>query len=87
MQAPLSPRHLERLPDARRRAGNPSKSTFHDLVRRGLLPPPVRLSPRCSAWVAEEIDAVNSARIAGRADDDVRALVRSLVAGRAELAP
>lgn len=60
------------------------KSARAQKVRDGLLPPPVLLGGRASAFIAAEIDAVIAARANGASDDEVRALVRRLVAERAK---
>jgi prophage regulatory protein len=53
------------------------------LAKQGLLPPPIRLSAGCTRWPADEIAAIDQARIAGADDDAVRKLVIDLVAARA----
>lgn len=34
-----------------------SESTIHEMVRRGVLPQPIRLSPGCVRWRWEDVDA------------------------------
>lgn len=58
-------------------------TAIYDHVKRELLTPPIRLTQRSSAWPEDEISAVITARIAGKSEDQIRALVRSLVAARA----
>jgi len=58
------------------------KSMAYEKVENGLLPPQIKISERASAWVESEIDAVISARIAGKNDDEIRTLVRELVSKR-----
>lgn len=48
----------------------------------GLMPPPIKLGPRASAWPDAEIDAIAAARISGASTDEIRALVLELVAAR-----
>lgn len=60
-----------------------SASSVYRAVADQLLPPPIKLSARCSRWVAGELQAVRAARIAGKSPDQIRALVRDLVAKRA----
>lgn len=55
-------------------------------TRAGLLPPPIRLSPGCTRWPTHEIEAIDRARLAGADDDAIRALVKRLVADRAQVA-
>jgi prophage regulatory protein len=42
----------------------------------------VRLGPRSVGWPASEVAAINTARIAGMTDDEIRALVVKLEAAR-----
>ncbi len=51
-------------------------------VRAGMLPPPIRLSAGCTRWPAHEIEAIDSARLAGADDEGIRKLVVELVAAR-----
>lgn len=63
------------------RTGN-KRSTAYDRIKKGLLPPPISIGGTNSGWPDNEIDAVNAARIAGKSDDEIRELVKSLVAAR-----
>ena len=74
-----------RGPLATERTGD-SRSGLHRKVQAGLFPPPVKIGERASAWPEHEVDAVNAARIAGKSDDEIRELVRRLVAARSEMA-
>jgi prophage regulatory protein len=73
---------LERKPAVLGRLGI-KHSKFHDDISKGLFTPPVALGPRCSAWPSHETEAIIRARIAGQSDDEIRALVKQLVAARA----
>ena len=55
-----------------------SRSTIYLRIAQRLWPRPVRLGPRAVGWPAGEVAALNAARIAGRSDDELRALVDSL---------
>jgi prophage regulatory protein len=60
-----------------------SRSQLYLDIREGVMTPPVRLrGGKLSAWPAKEIDALNSAEIAGATDDELRALVQRLLAER-----
>ena len=59
------------------------RTAFYSDVAAGLLPPLVKLGPRASAIPEHELDAVLSARAAGKSPDEIRALVSVLVARRA----
>lgn len=74
-----------RLPQVAGRTGKPPSSLRAD-VRSGLFVPPVKLGPRSSGWPQHEVDAINAARVAGKVDDEIRQLVRKLVALRKEAA-
>lgn len=70
-----------RLPDVVARTGRPP-STIYWLIKRGLFPPPIKLGPRTSGWPDSDGDAINAAYAAGRSDDEIRNLVKRLVAER-----
>lgn len=55
-----------------------SRSTHYLRIAQGLWTKPVRLGPRAVGWPAREVEALNAARIAGRSDDQIRALVTKL---------
>lgn len=74
---------LKRAKDARAQFGI-AQSTFYDWQERGLMPPGIALGIRSVAWPAHELDAIAAARIAGKSEDEIRALVRDLVAARAQ---
>jgi prophage regulatory protein len=57
-------------------------STFYDHIARGILPATIKFGPRAVGHPSHEIDAIISARIAGRSEDDIKALVTSLMAAR-----
>ncbi len=62
-----------------------ARSTFYAYIAQGLLPPPIKIGKRSSAWLVYEIVAVNKARILGKSNEEIKALVRSLVAARSHL--
>ena len=57
-------------------------ATFQVRIRAGQFPPPVKISERSSAWPEDEVDQTNAAMIAGATSDQLRELVRKLVAER-----
>ena len=63
------------------------RSTLYQSIKDGLLTRPVRLSARAVGWPADEIDALNRARISGADDDAIRRLVERLHGQRKSLAP
>lgn len=58
------------------------RSTFRSRIKEGLMTPPVRLGENSVAWPEHEITAINTARVAGKTDDEIRQLVARLVADR-----
>ena len=68
-----------------RETGDP-RSTRYERIDKGLFPKPVKLGPRSVGWPASEVAAINAARIAGKSDEEIRALVVKLHAARKELA-
>ncbi len=70
-----------RLPAVKAESGA-SRSTIYLRIQQGLWPKPVRLGPRSVGWPASEVAAINTARIAGMTDDEIRNLVIKLEAAR-----
>ena len=64
-----------------------SRSTLYVRIAQGLWTKPVRLGPRAVGWPASEVVTLNAARIAGKSDDEIRALVAKLEASRRNSAP
>ena len=59
-----------------------SRSTIYLRIEQGLWPRPVSLGARAVGWPADEVAAMNAARIAGHSDNLIRALVLQLMAKR-----
>ena len=74
---------IKRGKDARAQFGI-AQSTFYDWQARGLCPPGISLGIRSVGWPAHELDAIAAARIAGKTEDEIRAIVRDLIAARAD---
>lgn len=70
-----------RLPTVKSESGY-SRSTIYLRIAQGLWPKPVNLGARAVGWPAGEVAAMNAARIAGKTDDEIRALVEKLEAAR-----
>ena len=62
-------------------SGN-SRSTIYLRQLQGLWPKPVRLGPRMVAWPASEVQAINDARIAGKTDEEIKVLVKTIEKNR-----
>jgi prophage regulatory protein len=59
-----------------------SRSTIYLLISLGLWPKPVHISKRAVGWPVGEIAQINLARMAGKSEDEIRALVAKLEAAR-----
>lgn len=70
-----------RLPHVKAESGL-SRSTIYLRIAEGLWTRPVSLGARAVGWPADEVDALNAARIAGKSDDEIRDLVIKLEAAR-----
>ena len=70
-----------RLPAVKSESGY-SRSMIYLLITQGLWTKPVRLGMRAVGWPAAEVAALNAARIAGKSDEEIRALVVKLEAER-----
>lgn len=62
-----------------------SRSTHYAQIKDGLMTGPVSLGLNSVAWPDCEIQAINSARVAGKTDDEIRQLVTKLMADRKTL--
>jgi prophage regulatory protein len=74
---------LLRLPAVLKRTGE-SRSGHYKRISDGTFTPPIKIGLRSSAWPDCEVSAINSARVAGKSDSEIRALVADLVAQRKE---
>ena len=70
-----------RLPAVKAESGYP-RSTLYLRISQGLWTKPVSLGERAVGWPSDEVAAINAARIAGRSDEEIRALVLKLEAAR-----
>ena len=70
-----------RLPNIKSESGL-SRSTIYLRISQGLWTKPVNLGTRAVGWPANEIAALNAARIAGKSDAEIRAQVVKLEAAR-----
>ncbi len=76
---------IYRLPAVKSESGY-SRSTVYLRIAQGLWTKPVSLGARAVGWPANEIAALNAARIAGKTDEEIRALVTRLEAARRAVA-
>ena len=74
-------RTILRIPAVKFESGL-SRSTIYLRVSQGLWTKPVSLGARAVGWPSDEVEAINAARIAGKTDDEIRALVKKLETAR-----
>lgn len=70
-----------RLPSVLRERGR-SRSAHYLDIQQGLFTRPVPIGARVVGWPVDELSMLNAARIAGKSDEDIRALVAKLEAAR-----
>lgn len=63
-----------------------SRSTIYTHISQGLWTKPVSLGARAIGWPASEVAALNNARIAGKNDTEIKALVVELESARKNVA-
>lgn len=59
-----------------------SRSTVYLRIAQGLWTKPISLGGRAVGWPGSEVATLNAARIAGKSNDEVRAMVVALEAAR-----
>ncbi len=59
-----------------------SKSAHYLDIQEGLFTTPVYIGARAVGWPSNEVNAINEARIAGKSDVEIRALVSQLEVAR-----
>lgn len=59
-----------------------SNTTLYSDIKLGLMTPPVPIGENSVAWPEHEINAINTARIAGKSNDEIRTIVADLVEQR-----
>ena len=74
-----------RLPAVKASTGL-SRSTLYLRIANGVFTHSVSLGGRAVGWPAHEVEALNAARIAGKPDAEIRALVEKLEAARKSVA-
>jgi len=72
---------IQRLPAVKSESGL-SRSTIYLRITQGLWTKPVSLGARAVGWPENEVDAINAARISGKSNEEIRALVIKLEATR-----
>jgi prophage regulatory protein len=74
-----------RKPEACSLAGMSNTSLFEQ-TRAGIFPPPISLGSRAVGYLFHEIQAVLTARAAGKSDDEIRLIVKALIKMREQSA-
>jgi prophage regulatory protein len=59
-----------------------SRSQLYIDVEAGLVTPPIKRSTNINVWPSTEIEAINRLEASGASQDELRALVRQLIAQR-----
>ncbi|HAU1490448.1 TPA: AlpA family phage regulatory protein [Legionella pneumophila] len=62
-----------------------SRSTIYLRITQGLWTKPISLGARAVGWPANEIATLNSARIAGKSNQEIRELVKQLEIARKDV--
>ncbi len=75
------PQTILRLPAVKAESGL-SRSTIYLRISQRLWTRPVNLGARSVGWPASEVTAINAARIAGKTNEEIRALVAKLEIAR-----
>ncbi len=70
-----------RLPAVKADSGY-SRSTIYLRIDQRLWTKPIKLGARSVGWPANEVAALNAARIAGKSNEEIRSLVEKLEASR-----
>lgn len=59
-----------------------SKSTFHERLNKGLIPPSISLGDRAVGWLEHEITLLISAMAAGHSEAELQNLVKGMLEKR-----
>ena len=71
-----------RMPAVKAETGHRSHASIYTAIKAGLFSKPVLIGQRAVGWPSGEVAAINAARIAGKTEDEIRALVIQLEAAR-----
>ena len=74
-----------RMPAVKAETGHRSHASIYSAIKAGLFTKPVPIGERSVGWPDYEVKAINTARIAGKTEADIRDLVNRLHAKRIEL--
>jgi prophage regulatory protein len=71
-----------RMQSVKTETGHSSHASIYSAIHDGLFTMPVQIGQRAVGWPSEEVQAIIAARVAGKSDADIRALVDQLHAAR-----
>lgn len=74
-----------RMPAVKAETGHRSHASIYNAIKAGLFTRPVPIGQRAVGWPADEVRAINAARIAELSDEEIRQLVIQLHARRRPL--
>lgn len=74
-----------RMDAVKAETGHRSHASIYNAIRAGLFTKPVPIGERSVGWPDDEVKAINTARIAGQSEAQIKALVTRLHAKRTEL--
>ena len=72
---------IYRLPDVKASIGL-SRSTLYSWIKNGLFVRPISLGARSVGWLSTEVQALINARVCGKSEAEIKALVTQLEAQR-----
>ena len=75
-----------RMPAVKAETGHKSHASIYNAINAGCFTRPVKIGERSVGWPSEEVSAINAARIAGKAESEIKELVNRLHAQRIERA-
>lgn len=75
-----------RMSSVKEETGHKSHASIYNAIRDGLFTKPVPIGQRSVGWPSEEVKAINSARIAGKTEAEIKELVQRLHVKRIEQA-
>ena len=73
-----------RMPAVKLETGHRSHASIYTAIREGLFTKPVPIGQRSVGWPDYEVKAINTARIAGKSNADLKELVNRLHAKRVD---
>lgn len=78
-------RHIKKQPAVEAVFGIARSTVWHH-VKHGLLPKPIKIGPRAVGWISDELEAVMNARIQGKGNAEIKALIIDLEQRRSQVA-